>query len=97
MVNFTAKAGTRAKVFALDSGELIGTGTFMGTITVREAIMNPDGNCYFKNSSDVERAEKELILTAPDDTTAKIVLDNGQTVYGFQCFCDVVPESRNIN
>ncbi|MFA7309580.1 MAG: hypothetical protein WC050_01610 [Candidatus Paceibacterota bacterium] len=92
--------GSRVQVMSADGIKELGFGTYMGRVSFGEVIRNPDPSATMPLPPPEERTgivgafieEMAKVMTADDQMTPRIVLDSGETVYGFQCWWSVVEQ-----
>lgn len=100
----TAKAGTEPKigsrVHVLDAAgtKELGYGTYMGSVPLKDVPDEPAACVAIDEPMPLSEAEQAEVgamveeLMEDGTTTPKIVLDSGETVYGFQCWWTEVGE-----
>ena len=98
------KIGSRVKVTSADGSRELGYGTYMGEVLMKDVLedLTPSSIPVPEpvEVTDEERAEAGTMveqLTENGATTPKIVLDSGETVYGFQCWWSVEDDPEAIN
>jgi hypothetical protein len=92
----TAKAeGKRVRVWNGDRSEYLGEGNYVGNVNVY-FIQMPDGSLQSNGNAEVEPTDvPEGGVVRKAGKNPKIVLDNGQTVYGCQVWWEPVEEEAS--
>jgi hypothetical protein len=93
------KIGSRVHVMSADGKKDLGLGRYMGIAPMKDVLDDPTP-LSVPVSEPIEMSEEDRAqlgavieeLTRDGATTPKIALDNGDTVYGFQCWWTVVNE-----
>ena len=86
------KKGQRVRVWNGDQSKYLGEGEYVGEATIY-AIEMPDGSLRSNSNAEIEPddvPEGGVVRSVPNNP--KIVLDNGQTVYGCQVWWEPVEE-----
>jgi hypothetical protein len=90
------KAGSRVQVQNVDGSDL-GFGTYMGEIPLKHIVDDsPSADAVSvevegERDPAMESALREMIDDG--ETTPKIILDSGKTLYGFECWWQPVEEN----
>jgi hypothetical protein len=84
------KAGSRVQVQDTDGNEL-GYGTYMGEVLMKDIV--DDSPSADAVSVEVEGERDPVLEIENGQTTPKIVLDSGSTIYGFECWWQPVEEN----
>ena len=95
--------GSRVHVLSADSSKELGYGTYMGQVPTKDIPDEPLPSFLAPSPEPVTLTDDERAfvgamvesLTEEGATTPKIVLDSGETVYGFQCWWSVVDEEKS--
>ena len=87
------KIGSRVHVTTANGSKELGYGTYMGEVPMKDVPDEPEVCVAVEEESvqltEEQKAEVDAMvdqLSEDDATTPKIVLDSGETVYGFQCW-----------
>ncbi len=103
LVNREPNIGDRVEVFTANAKTRLGYGTYHGKVLIKET--EADGKCGHTDCSVKTEGFDEDIDT--DDVswwvlagflveTPKIIMDNGQTFYGYECWWQTVVEQIHI-
>jgi hypothetical protein len=94
------KPGTRVVVMDASGVSEVGYGTFMGRVSLREALEDYFGTddasklAHVKMSAKEKKMLKELFDQSKTDTdVAKIILDSGEATYAFAVTWHIAPEA----
>jgi hypothetical protein len=92
------KVGTRVHVMSANGKKDLGYDTYMGRVPMSEIPDETPDVVAFDHTPIPLRADEEAALNALveglygiDATMPKILLDSGETIYGFQCWWIEVP------
>jgi len=97
------KIGQRVRVVSADQSRDLGLGTYMGEAPMSEIPDEPAPECdaidHIPMSAEQQEVVGQLVeeLEAGDETTPRIKLDSGETVYGFQCWWSTVDDEDGAN
>jgi len=98
-----AKVGDRVQVFTMQGGNL-GYGTYMGIVLVTDIDAAHSVHDLDLPDDDVELTANEediadvmLYLAREEATTAILLLDTGQTIYGLECPWTLVEEASHAS
>ncbi len=86
------KIGSRVHVLNANGTKELGYGTYMGRVPMKDVPDEPAACVAIEEPVQLTEAEQAEVgamveqLTEDEATTPKIVLDSGETIYGFQCW-----------
>lgn len=98
------KIGSRVHVMSADGSKDLGLGTYMGAVPMKDVLEDQTPSAVPVpepvEMTDEERAEVGAMveqLTEDGATTPKIVLDSGETIYGFQCWWSEIDDGETVD